>query len=81
MITLITIIFVGFLLGFSSYFTFTKLPIKVQKFLYRYPLVWDLIITISNLLFVTSISMSFMAVGAAVVSEMVALGLFRWSAK
>ena len=69
-------VFFGLLLGYSTYHTFTKLPMGVQFFLFRHEFLFDAAVTFANLLFITGISMSFMAVAAAVVSEFTCLALF-----
>jgi len=69
-------VFFGILLGYSTYHTFTKLPLKIQTFFFRHEFLFDAAVTIANLLFITGISMSFMAVAAAVVSEFTCLFLF-----
>jgi hypothetical protein len=74
--TIFAAVLFGILLGYSTYRTFTKLPIKVQLFFMRHEFVFDTIVTIANLLFITGISMSFMAVAAGVISEFTCLFLF-----
>jgi hypothetical protein len=74
--TILAAIFFGILLGYSTYRTFTKLPYKVQLFFMRHEFIFDTIVTIANLLFVTGISMSFMAIAAGVISEFTCLYLF-----
>jgi hypothetical protein len=69
-------VFFGILLGYSTYHTFTKLPMKVQMFFFRHEFLFDTAVTIANILFITSISMSFMAVAAGVISEFTCLYLF-----
>jgi hypothetical protein len=74
--TIIAAIFFGILLGYSTYHTFTKLPLRVQRFFFKHEFLFDVAITIANLLFITSISMSFLAVAAGVISEFTCLYLF-----
>jgi hypothetical protein len=74
--TIFAAVFFGILLGYSTYRTFTKLPVKVQMFFMKHEFIFDTIVTIANLLFITSISMSFMAVAAGVISEFTCLYLF-----
>ena len=74
--TILAAVFFGILLGYSTYHTFTKLPMKVQMFFFKHDFLFDVAITIANLLFITSISMSFMAVAAGVISEFTCLFLF-----
>ena len=74
--TIIAAVFFGILLGYSTYRTFTKLPIKIQMFLMRHEFIFDTVVTIANLLFITSISMSFVAIAAGVISEFTCLYLF-----
>ena len=74
-------IFFGGLLGYSTYHTFTKLPGRIQAFCFKHELVFDAAVTIVNLLFITNISMSFMAVAAGVISEFTCLGLFGYRKK
>ena len=74
--TILAAVFFGLLLGYSTYHTFTKLPMKVQKFFFRHEFLFDAAVTIANLLFITGISMSFMAVAAGVISEFTCLFLF-----
>jgi hypothetical protein len=74
--TILGAVFFGILLGYSTYHTFTKLPMKIQMFCFKHELFFDAAVTIANLLFVTGISMSFMAVAAAVISEFTCLFLF-----
>lgn len=74
-------IFFGGLLGYSTYHTFTKLPAKIQAFCFKHELFFDAVVTIVNLLFITNISMSFMAVAAGVISEFTCLGLFGYRKK
>ncbi len=69
-------VFFGLLLGYSTYHTFTKLPMGVQFFLFRHEFVFDAAVTFANLLFITGISMSFMAIAAGVISEFTCLFLF-----
>lgn len=69
-------LFFGALLGYSTYHTFTKLPTKIQAFCFKHELIFDAAVTIANVLFITNISMSFMAVAAGVISEFTCLGLF-----
>ena len=76
--TILAAVFFGILLGYSTYHTFTKLPIKVQMFLFKHELIFDAAVTIANLLFITGISMSFMAVAAGVISEFTCLALFSY---
>jgi len=71
-------VFFGILLGYSTYHTFTKLPMKVQMFFFRHEFLFDAAVTIANLLFITSISMSFMAIAAGVISEFTCLFLFGY---
>ena len=75
---ILTAVFFGILLGYSTYHTFTKLPIKIQTFCFKHEFFFDAAVTIANLLFITGISMSFMAVAAGVVSEFTCLALFRY---
>jgi hypothetical protein len=74
--TIFVAILFGVLLGYSTYRTFTKLPIKIQMFFMKHEFIFDTIVTIANLLFITGISMSFMAVAAGVISEFTCLYLF-----
>lgn len=74
--TILAAVFFGILLGYSTYHTFTKLPMKIQMFCFRHEFFFDAVVTIANLLFITGISMSFMAVAAGVISEFTCLGLF-----
>jgi hypothetical protein len=74
--TIIAAIFFGILLGYSTYHTFTKLPLRVQRFFFKHEFLFDVAVTIANLLFITSISMSFLAVAAGVISEFTCLFLF-----
>lgn len=69
-------LFFGILLGYSTYHTFTKLPIGVQLFFFKHEFLFDAAVTIANLLFITGISMSFTAVAAGVISEFTCLFLF-----
>jgi hypothetical protein len=69
-------LFFGGLLGYSTYHTFTKLPARIQAFCFKHELFFDGAVTILNILFITNISMSFMAVAAGVISEFTCLGLF-----
>jgi hypothetical protein len=78
MATILAAVFFGILLGYSTYHTFTKLPIRIQKFFFRHEFIFDATVTIANLLFITGISMSFMAIAAGVISEFTCLALFRY---
>jgi len=69
-------VFFGILLGYSTYHTFTKLPIRVQLFFFKHEFLFDAAVTFANLLFITGISMSFTAVAAGVISEFTCLFLF-----
>ncbi len=74
--TIIAAVFFGLLLGYSTYRTFTKLPNAIQSFLIRHEFIFDTVVTIGNLIFITGISMSFMAIAAGVISEFTCLYLF-----
>jgi hypothetical protein len=76
MATILAAVFFGILLGYSTYHTFTKLPMKIQMFCFKHEFFFDAAVTIANLLFITGISMSFMAVAAGVISEFTCLALF-----
>jgi hypothetical protein len=71
-------VFFGILLGYSTYHTFTKLPLKIQMFCFKHELFFDAAVTVLNLLFITGISMSFMAIAAGVISEFTCLSLFAY---
>ncbi len=43
-------VFFGLLLGYSTYHTFTKLPMGVQFFLFRHEFLFDAAVTFANLL-------------------------------
>jgi len=79
--TILAAVFFGILLGYSTYHTFTKLPMKIQMFCFKHEFFFDAAVTIANLLFITGISMSFMAVAAGVVSEFTCLALFAYRKK
>lgn len=81
MITLIAPLLFGILLGYLTWTTYNKMPPFIQSFLQKHPIVWDIGVSMSNLLFVTAISMSFLAIATAAVSEITALFLFRFSKK
>jgi hypothetical protein len=76
MALILAAVFFGILLGYSTYHTFTKLPMKIQMFCFKHEFFFDAAITIANLLFITGISMSFMAIAAGVISEFTCLFLF-----
>jgi hypothetical protein len=76
--TILAAVFFGILLGYSTYHTFTRLPLKIQLFCFKHELFFDAAVTIANLLFITGISMSFMAIAAGVISEFTCLALFRY---
>ena len=78
MATILAAIFFGILLGYSTYHTFTKLPLRIQKFFFKHEFLFDATVTIANLLFITSISMSFVAIAAGVISEFTCLALFGY---
>ena len=78
MATILAAVFFGILLGYSTYHTFTKLPLKIQLFCFRHEFFFDAAVTIANLLFITGISMSFMAIAAGVISEFTCLSLFAY---
>ena len=76
MALILAAVFFGILLGYSTYHTFTKLPIQIQMFFFKHEFLFDASVTIANLLFITGISMSFMAIAAGVISEFTCLYLF-----